>query len=78
MRAFDNVESRKGYSGPLSIRRFLQSWKVLLANDRDTAVGELPLVLDGESGSLARGPERSKGLGWDACVRLESSARQPQ
>ena len=32
----------------------------------------------GEPSSLEGGPERRKGSGWDFCVRLESSERQPQ
>lgn len=33
-----------------------------MPNECDTAIRQLPLVLDGEPGSLARGPEGAKGL----------------
>jgi porin len=78
VRAFDTVDSRKGYYRPLPVRRFLQSRKVYVADEYDTTVGELPLVLDGEPGSLASGSARSKGSGRDVCVRLEPREHQPQ
>lgn len=78
VRAFDSVESRKGYSGLYQFGALLQSRKVHVADESDTAVRQLPFVLDGEPGSLARGPERSKRLGRDACLRLEPGGHQPE
>ena len=53
VRAFDNVESRKGYSG---LYQFGASYNpsTFTTASGVSRVGQLPLVLDGESGALAR------------------------
>jgi hypothetical protein len=78
IRAFDDVDGRKGIRRPISVRRLLQSREVYLTDECDPAVRQLPLVLDGEPGVMASRSERGKRIGRDVCIRLESSERQPQ
>jgi len=60
---FRQRRESKGIFRPISVRRFLQSGNVYVAGECDTAVGQLPLVLDGEPGSLARWtPKEAKGI----------------
>jgi len=77
VRAFDNVESRKGYSGLYQFGASYNPGKFTSPTSATPRSGNY-LLYWMASKPLARGSERVKGFGWDACVRLESAERQPQ
>jgi hypothetical protein len=77
VRAFDDVDGHKGYSGLYLFGASYNPGKFTSPTSA-TAVRQLPLVLDGEPGALAPRSERGERVGRDVCIRPESSERQPQ
>src|SRR5262249_55743523 len=70
IRAFDSRKP-KGLLRAVPVRRRSQSRKIHNTVKPTTKEWELPVVLDGEPGDLACGPQRGQGLGRNRCLRLE-------